>query len=279
MARPRRPRLPRGLAPIGALAVAAMLALPLAACGSSPTSDAGGSPSASRSSSAPGSLRGEILVFAAASLTDAFTTLGKQFQEEHPGTTVTFNFAASSALATQITQGAPADVFASASTTTMDQVVAAKAADRATTFVRNQLQIAVPPANPARIARLADLAEPGVKVVLCQPEVPCGATAVKVFANAGLTVAPVSLEADVKSTLAKVTLGEADAALVYVTDVLAAQGAVTGIEIPAEVNASTSYPIAALSASRNPELAAAFVDHVLSTRGAAVLTAAGFAAP
>ena len=252
------------------------MSVALTACGSS--SDTGSASSASSATSSA-TLQGSITVFAAASLTGAFTTLGKDFQSAHPGTTVRFNFGASSALATQIAQGAPADVFASASTKNMDQVVAAKAASDPSTFVKNVMEIAVPPSNPAKITQLSDLAKPGVKVVLCQVEVPCGATAAKVFANAKLTVQPVSQEADVKSTLAKVTLGEADAAVVYVTDVLAARDTVRGIEIPAEVNASTSYPIAPLTGSKNADLAKAFVDYVLSPDGASVLTAAGFATP
>ncbi|HYY11759.1 MAG TPA: molybdate ABC transporter substrate-binding protein, partial [Kineosporiaceae bacterium] len=176
-------------------------------------------------------------------------------------------------------QGAPADVFASASAKNMDQVVTAKAAANPTPFVKNVLEIAVPPGNPANITQLSDLAKAGVKVVVCQPEVPCGVTAQKVFANAKITVKPVSQEADVKSTLAKVTLGEADAGVVYVTDVRAAKDKVEGIEIPADVNASTSYPIATLTATRNADLATAFVDYVLSADGTSVLTAAGFEKP
>ncbi len=248
-----------------ALGCAAACAV-LAACG--------GPSSAAR----PG-LGGEITVLAAASLTDAFTTLGTQFEQAHPGTTVTFSFGASSALATQIGQGAPVDVFASASQQDMDAVIAARAAASSTAFARNVMQIAVPKANPAKVTRLSDLARPGVKVALCQVEVPCGATTAKVFENAGLTVEPVTEEADVKATLAKVRLGEVDAGVVYVTDVLAAGDDVTGIEIPAGVNASTVYPIAALSASRDASLAQTFVDHVLSAAGAKVLTDAGFQQP
>jgi molybdate transport system substrate-binding protein len=253
------------------LAVAALL---LAACGGA-SSGGGTTPAASTS----GGLSGEITVLAAASLTGSFQTLGKQFQEANPGTTVTFSFGASSALVTQITQGAPADVFASASQKNMDAVVAAKAATTSTPFVRNVMEIAVPPANPAQVAQLSDLAKPGVKVALCQAEAPCGATAAKVFANAKLTVKPVTEEADVKATLAKVSLGEVDAGVVYVTDVLAAGDSVKGIEIPADVNASTTYPIAPLTASKNAALAQAFVDYVLSAEGQKVLTAAGFQAP
>jgi molybdate transport system substrate-binding protein len=253
-------------------------ALLLIGCGSSSSGGAGAEASSPAASSAA-ALSGEITVFAAASLTGAFQTLGKQFQEVHPGTTVTFNFGASSALATQITQGAPADVFASASAKNMDAVVTAKAADTPTTFVKNVMEIAVPPKNPANITGVPDLAKPGVKVALCQAAVPCGATAAKVFANAKITVKPVTEEADVKSTLSKVQLGEVDAGVVYVTDVRAAGDKVKGVEIPADVNASTSYPIATLTATKNAALATAFVDYVLSADGASVLTAAGFAKP
>lgn len=255
------------------LAAAAATSL-LAACGGS---SSGAAPASSGVSS--GALSGKITVLAAASLTGAFGTLGTRFEAAHPGSTVTFSFGASSALATQITQGAPVDVFASASQKNMDAVVAAGAATGSAPFTENVMEIAVPPSNPARIGSLADLARPGVKVALCQTEVPCGAVAQKVFANAKITVTPVTQEADVKATLAKVTLGEVDAGVVYVTDVLAAGDKVTGIEIPADVNASTTYPIAALQGSKNPALAKAFVDYVLSADGQKVLAAAGFVAP
>jgi molybdate transport system substrate-binding protein len=257
-------RLPRLL--IGVTAVT------LAGCG-------GGSSTSSSSASPSGSLAGNITVFAAASLTESFTAIGSAFEAAHPGTKVTFNYGASSALAQQITQGAPGDVFASASTKNMQQVVDDKAANESTAFARNVLEIAVPPSNPAKVAALADLGKPDVKVVLCQPQVPCGALAQTVLGKAEVTVKPVSLEADVKSTLAKVQLGEADAALVYVTDVTSAGEQVQGIEIPAEVNAATTYPIAALTASRNAGLAQAFVAYVLSSAGRAELTKAGFQAP
>jgi molybdate transport system substrate-binding protein len=192
---------------------------------------------------------------------------------------VRFNFGASSALAQQITSGAPADVFASASPENMQQVADGKAANDSTAFARNVLQIAVPPGNPARVTGLADLGKPGVKVVLCQPQVPCGALAQTVLGKAEVTLEPVSLEADVKSTLAKVQLGEADAALVYVTDVAAAGAEVKGIEIPADVNAATTYPIAALTNAKNTGLAQAFVAYVLSSAGQSELAKAGFEAP
>ena len=267
-----------------ATVIAAVAALMLAACGGSSSGSSNGS-AGGAGSSAPSSagssagLSGEIVVFAAASLTDAFETLGTQFQEKTPGTTVTFNFGPSSGLATQITEGAPADVFASASAKNMDAVVAAQLAGTPTTFVKNVMEIAVPPDNPAKITQLADLAKPGVKVALCQADVPCGAVAATVFANAKLTVKPVTEEADVKATLSKVQLGEVDAGVVYLTDVRAAGDKVKGIEIPADVNASTSYPIATLTGSENAALAQAFVDYVLSADGAGVLGQAGFQKP
>jgi molybdate transport system substrate-binding protein len=218
-------------------------------------------------------------VLAAASLTGSFTEIGKDFEAAHPGTEVVFSFGASSTLATQITSGAPADVFASASAKNMDAVVAAKAVADPKTFAKNVMEVAVPPTNPAKITQLTDLARPGVKVVLCAEAVPCGSTARKVFTNARITVTPVSNEADVKATLAKITLGEADAGVVYVTDVLAAGDKVKGITIPADLNASTSYPIATLTAAKNPDLATAFVDYVLSVEGATTLTDAGFEKP
>ena len=218
-------------------------------------------------------------VFAAASLTDSFTALGKQFEEGHPGTKVAFNFGPSSGLVEQIGSGAPADVFASASPTNMDTLVSDGDAKDPKTFATNSMEIAVPPDNPAQIGALGDLVGQGVKVALCQPQVPCGKVAAEVFANAGLTVKPASEEVDVKSVLTKVQLGEVDAGVVYVTDVLAAGDKVKGVEIPDTQNASTSYPIAALEGSEHAKEASEFVDLVLSADGAKVLEEAGFAKP
>ena len=155
----------------------------------------------------------------------------------------------------------------------------AGAATAPTTFATNSLTVVVPSANPAQIAGLADLARAGVKVAQCQPAVPCGVLAAKVLATAGLTVTPATLEPDVKSVLTKVRLGEVDAGLVYVTDAVAAAGSVTAVPMPAGVNATTAYPIAALSHAANPAGARAFVDAVVSAEGLAVLKAAGFGAP
>ena len=258
--------------------VVATAGLLLAGCGSSSTT--GGSPVTSSApvASSP-ALSGTVNVFAAASLKEAFTKIGTQFEAAHPGTKVVFNFGPSSGLATQINQGAPADVYASASTKTMSQVVDSGQATSPSDFASNVMEIAVPVKNPAGITALSDLARSGVKVALCQAAVPCGATAAKVFTNAKLTVTPVTQEVDVKAVLTKVTLGEVDAGVVYVTDVRAAGAKVKGIEIPADVNASTKYPIATLTKAPNKATAQAFTDYVLSAEGASVLTAAGFAKP
>jgi molybdate transport system substrate-binding protein len=261
--------------PLTALVAVTVL---LGGCGGSSDSSASpaaGSPPASRSAA----VTGQITVLAASSLQEAFTKLGSQFEAAHPGAKVVFSFGPSSGLAEQIGQGAPADVFASASTKNMDTVVSAGDAAGPTDFVSNTMEIAVPPNNPAHIAKLSDLAKKGVKVALCQVAVPCGATAAAVFDKAKIKVTAATQELDVKSTLSKVTLGEVDAGVVYVTDVRAAGASVKGIEIPADVNASTTYPIARLTRSKNKATAQAFVDYVLSPDGLAALTAAGFSSP
>jgi molybdate transport system substrate-binding protein len=260
------------------LLTASLIVVGLAACASnnSGTSSAPG-PSATESGSL--SLSGNITVFAAASLTESFTELGKQFESANPGTKVTFSFGASSGLAQQINSGAPADVFASASPKNMDQVVDVGGASNPKVFATNKMEIATPPNNPAQIASVNDLAKSSVKTALCQPQVPCGSVAQQVFTNAKITVKPVTLEPDVKSVLTKVQLGEVDAGMVYVTDVKAAGEKVKGVEISDDVNASTDYPIAALTKSGNAAVASAFVDLVLSPAGQGLLTAAGFQAP
>ncbi|WP_089154284.1 molybdate ABC transporter substrate-binding protein [Micromonospora sp. NBS 11-29] len=252
-----------------ALAGALVAALGLTGCGGgadeSPTGRDGGGP---------------LTVFAAASLTESFTRLGKDFEAAHPGHTVTFNFAGSSALANQITQGAPADVFAAASPATMKTVTDAGDADGApAVLVRNQLVVAVPRGNPARVAGLADLTRPGVKVALCAEQVPCGAAARTALDAAGVRLTPATLEQDVKGALAKVRLGEVDAALVYRTDVRAAVADLDAVEFPESARAVNDYPIVVLRAAGNPAGARAFVDFVRSDAGLAVLTAAGFQAP
>ena len=208
-----------------------------------------------------------------------FTQLGKQFDAAHPGDTVKFSFGPSSGLATEITSGAPADVFASAAPANMDTVVSAGDASSPHDFAKNTAEIAVPPTNPANVSSVTDLSNPAVKVALCQPQVPCGVVAGEVFKNAGITVKPVTLQPDVKSTLTQVELGSVDAGVVYVTDVMAAGAKVKGVVIPASDNASTLYPIATINSSKQKSVAQAFVAYVLSPTGQKVLSAAGFQQP
>ncbi|MDP9116497.1 MAG: molybdate ABC transporter substrate-binding protein [Actinomycetota bacterium] len=265
---------------ITVIAVTAAAAALVAACSS-------GKQSPSATTSLPGSgssastpaLSGTIKVLAAASLQEAFTTLAKQFEAAHPGTTVKLDFGASSALAQQIINGSPADVFASASPKNMAQVSTAGDASASTNFVKNVMEIAVPPSNPGAITSLSDLTKSGLKIALCQPQVPCGSTAAAVFKNAKITVKAATLEPDVKSTLAKVEINEVDAGVVYVTDVRAAGTKVKGVAIDATVNASTEYPIAALAKAANSAGAQAFVAYVLSSAGQSVLSADGFEQP
>jgi molybdate transport system substrate-binding protein len=258
------------------IAAAGLSALALAACGASTSST--GSPTPTASGGTPG-VTGAITVFAASSLKEAFTTIGQQFEAANPGSKVTFNFGPSSTLATQITQAAPADVFAAASTKTMDTVVNSGAATGPQTFATNTMEIATPTNPTAPVTSLADLAKPGVKVAVCQKEVPCGVAADKLFTQNNLTVTPVSQEVDVKAVLSKVELGEVDAGIVYVTDVKAAGDKVVGVTIPGDQNVTTKYPIAAISASKESATSAAFVAYVLSPVGQQVLAAAGFASP
>ncbi|MGS2618735.1 molybdate ABC transporter substrate-binding protein [Micromonospora sp. LZ34] len=229
---------------------------------------------------AAGGVTGTVTVFAAASLTESFTRIGRDFEAAHPGTTVVFNFAASSALANQVNQGAPADVFASAAARNMASVTDAGNADGTpVVFARNQLVIAVPAGNPKGIAGLADLADPAVKVALCAEQVPCGAAARTALDAASVALTPVTLEQDVKGALSKVKLGEVDAVLVYRTDAGAAATEVTGVEFPESAGAVTDYPIVALRDAPNPAGARAFIGYVRSDRGQAVLAEAGFQAP
>jgi len=250
--------------------IAAVLAAAAAAGCSSGTS----SPSAS-----PASSTGTITVFAAASLTESFTQLGKQFEAAHPGDTVKFSFGPSSGLAEQITSGAPADVFASAAPGNMDDVVSAGDAASPQNFAKNTMEVATPPDNPGNVESVKDLADDSVKVALCQPQVPCGVVAAEVFKNVGITVKPVTLQPDVKSVLTQVETGNVDAGMVYVTDVQAAGSKVNGVTIPASDNASTLYPIATINSSKHKSIVQAFMNYVLSPAGQQVLTAAGFEKP
>ena len=219
---------------------------------------------------------GSVTVFAAASLTAAFTDVGTALGAGNPGLSVTYSFAGSGALVTQVQQGAPADVVATADTASMARLVDAGLVETPTTFARNQLQILVAPGNPLGVASLADLARPGLKVVLGDETVPAGKYAAQGLQAAGVTVAPVSKEADVKAAVAKVTLGEADATIVYVTDVIAAGAKGQGVAIPDAQNVVAEYPIAVVKATGNHAGAVAFVDAVVTGAGQDALRQRGF---
>ncbi|MFI7388905.1 molybdate ABC transporter substrate-binding protein [Streptomyces tendae] len=271
----RRTHRIRRTARVAGAGAAALLAL--SACSSSSGSDAD---SAGTSSSSVPKLSGQVTVFAAASLKESFTALGEAFEKQHPGTEVTFNFAGSDTLAASITGGAPADVFASASPKTMATVTdAGAAAGTPATFVRNQLEIATPPGNPDHVSSLKDLTASGLEVVLCDKTVPCGAAAQKALDAGGLELTPVSYEQDVKAALTKVELKEADAAVVYRTDVKAAGDKVTGVDFPESAKAVNDYPITVLKDAPNTDAAQAFVELVKSAEGQRVLTGAGFRTP
>ncbi|MGW2637801.1 molybdate ABC transporter substrate-binding protein [Streptomyces sp. NPDC001348] len=246
----------------------------LSACSSSD------GPASVKSGSASDKLSGTVTVFAAASLKESFTTLGKEFEKAHPGTKVTFSFGGSDTLAAQITGGAPADVFAAASPKTMKIVTdRGDAAGPPATFVRNQLEIATLPGNPDKVTSLKDLTRSGLKVVLCDRTVPCGAAAQKALEASGLKLTPVSYEQDVKAALNKVVLKEADAAVVYKTDVKAAGDKVEGVEFPESAKAVNDYPITPLKDSKHAATAEAFVGFVRSAEGQKVLSRAGFLKP
>jgi molybdate transport system substrate-binding protein len=247
-----------------------VLVLPFAACGSDDDSSDGGS-------------KGEattLTVYAAASLTSTFEEIGKQFEAEHDGVKVEFDFGGSSDLVTQIQEGAPADVFASADTKNMDKLVAAdQAGEDPQDFATNTLEIATPPDNPAGVASFQDLAEKGLQLVICAPEVPCGAATQTTADNLGVTLTPVSEEQSVTDVLAKVTSGEADAGVVYVTDVTAAGDAVRGITYPESGDVVNTYPIAPVKGTKESDLADDFVGFVLGDTGQGILHDAGFGRP
>jgi molybdate transport system substrate-binding protein len=258
------------------LAVFGVLSLALiSGCGSSDKAPA--------SSSAPAMTAeagGKIIVFAAASLKKTFTDIGEQFKTDNAGASVEFSFAGSSDLVTQLTQGAPADVFASADTKNMDKAAqAGLLAGDPVNFASNTLTIAVAPGNPKKIASFKDLTQQGLNVVVCAPQVPCGSATQKVEQAAGVTLNPVSEESSVTDVLNKVTTGQADAGIVYVTDAIGAGDKVAAVAFPEAAGAVNTYPISVLKGSKNPELARKFVDLVTGEAGQRVLNAAGFAKP
>ena len=223
---------------------------------------------------------GSITVFAASSLTEAFTQIGKDFQKKYKGTTVTFSFGSSATLETQLEQSAPGDVFASADTANADKLkVAGDVSGTPVVFARNRLEIAVEPNNPKKIKTLADTVKSGVLLTLCAPEVPCGKYALQAYQEAGVTVPQVPTGLTAKDTLSKVALGEADAAVVYVTDVKAAAGDVTGVKIPKKDNVLAAYPIAVVKATQHAATAKAFVKYVRSKAGLVTLEKFGFLSP
>jgi molybdate transport system substrate-binding protein len=236
---------------------AALLAAALAGCG--------------------GSAHASVTVFAAASLTDAFADVATAFEAAHPDTRVVLNLASSSRLAAQILSGAPADVFASADRAQMERVGDAGLVVAPQVFATNTMVLVTEAGNPLGITGLADLADPGIVVVLAAEEVPAGRYASEVLTAAGAAVGPASREATVRSVLAKVSLGEADAGIVYATD--AAAAGVTVIEIPDAVNVTASYPIAVVADAPNRSGAAAFVSFVHSPEAGAILARHGFGTP
>lgn len=262
---------------LSAVAAAAVLTVSLASCAAA--SDTSASPTAGTSSAVP-ELSGTLTVFAAASLKTTFTDLAAAFEAAHPKVKVSLSFDGSSTLVTQITQGAPADVFASADTKNMTKLSDAKmAAGKPVDFATNVLTLVVPTTNPANIASFADAAKPGTKLVICAAQVPCGAAALSDATSAGLTLAPVSEELNVTSVLGKVISGEADAGLVYVTDAKSAAKKVKEVPLDLATPTVNDYPIVAVEGSKQQELAKAFIALVTAPEGQQVLQDAGFGTP
>jgi molybdate transport system substrate-binding protein len=242
--------------------------------------DGEGGAAAASARTGANALDGDITVFAATSLSESFTAVGDAFSAANPGVDVTFSFDASSALVQQIVEGAPADVFASADTTTMDTLTdAVLDGSEPVLFATNLMTIIVAPGNPLGITGVADLTDPDVSVVVCAPEVPCGSYAEQIFAAAGIDVTPVSFEQNVRGVATKVTAGEADAGLVYVTDVTAAGDAAEMVAIPGDINVVAQYPIATVAASQNPEAGEAFIDFLTGPEGQDILARHGFGPP
>jgi molybdate transport system substrate-binding protein len=265
-----------------ALLAAILVAVPLAACagggaGSSAAGNSGNTAQGTSQGTSQGTGQGTLTVFAAASLTASFTELAERFEKENPGTRVTLSFAGSTDLASQISQGAPADVFASADTTNMAKLKNAGLVEgEPQDFATNTLAIAVPAGNPAGIGSFTDLAGSGTKLVMCARQVPCGAAAAAVEQQTGTDLSPVSEENSVADVLGKVSSGEADAGLVYVTDVQAAGGKVESIPFPEAAGAVNTYPITTVAGSRNKAAAAKFLELVTGPGGREILAAAGF---
>jgi molybdate transport system substrate-binding protein len=262
---------------LSALSTAMMAALLAAACGSSgpSTRSAGTAPARSTGSA----LTGSLTVFAAASLTEPFNDDKDRLVGANPGLSLTYSFAGSQQLVSQISAGAPADVVATADQDSMAKLVAARVVEPPTTFATNALQIVVPRGNPKAVKGLADLSRADLTVVLADPSVPAGRYAGQALDRKGVTAKPASLELDVKSVLRKVSSGEADAGIVYVTDVKAAGSSVAGVDIPSEDNVVATYPVAVVKGTGHRGAALAFVDQLLHGPGQAALVARGFLSP
>jgi molybdate transport system substrate-binding protein len=223
---------------------------------------------------------GEITVFAASSLTESFDAIAKQFEKKYPDVTVKFNYDASSNLATQINQGAPADVFASADQDNLQKTIdAGTVTPPPVVFAKNRLEIAVEKGNPKKIKGLADLQKSGLVVVLCADQVPCGKYAAESLAKAGVSISPASKEENAKATLSKVSIGEADASIVYVTDVKASKGTASGVTIADRQNVIATYPMGVVKESQNARAAKAWVQFVTSKEGQKTLRKFGFLPP
>lgn len=258
-------------------AMAAAVALVLAGCA---TSGVGAGAGARQPTATTGELSGTVTVLAAASLTEVMGDIAARFEKLHPNVTISQNFGGSSALAAQITQGAPADLFASANEATMRTLTDAGLIDGTPViFATNVLTLIVPPSNPAGVTAIADLANPAVKVALCDVAVPCGSAAMTLLGKEKVTVKPVTLETDVKAVLTKVELGEVDAGLVYATDAATAGHQVTQIPVADADTVVNRYPIAVLKNARNARAAKALEQFILSKAGLAALSRVGFGSP
>lgn len=257
----------------------AALVLPVA-CSSSGSSSDSSTTESSETTAASGDISGEITVFAAASLRSTFEEIGQDFSEQYPDASVRFSFGGSSDLVAQLTSGAPGDVFASADENNMTKAVDASLIEGdPVDFASNTLTIVTPPGNPGNVQSFADLANPDVSVVVCAPPVPCGAATNRIEDATGVDITPVSEESSVTDVLGKITSGQADAGLVYVTDATGAGDGVDTVSFPESSDAVNIYPISVLADSANPEAAQAFVDLVTGDVGQGVLAEAGFSKP
>ena len=259
------------------ISAAALLGFVTVSCGSdSGSASTTAAPTTAAPTTVPAAT-GDVVVFAASSLTEAFTEMGTAFKVGNPDANVTFNFAGSGDLVTQITQGAPADIFVSADDKNMTKMTdAGENVGDPVSIAKNTMEIIVEKGNPKGITGVADLARSDLIVVLCAETVPCGSSAAAVLKNAGVTASPKSLEDKVKGVVTKVSAGEADAGIVYVTDVNAAKGSADGVEIPADINVINNYPMVLTKEATNPTAAQAFADFVASDAGQAILAKYGF---